>query len=177
MTRQDPTPKPVAFIGFGDESVTPQAIVYSVAIFSIQKQIEAEAALSDAKRTVGLTDEDRIHCKSMFGEHARLKTCWSKVTPESIRSMIEKLCETLAPIQERPISFFMPNTSISIEPLEPSEKPALLESKGIASMGCMGIQTILVERYGHGATNLWTDPDTTKIPWWQGKLNIQGEVL
>ncbi|HPV83385.1 MAG TPA: hypothetical protein PK866_09680 [Nitrospira sp.] len=169
MTTQDPTAKPVEFIGYGDESITPQAIVYSVAIFSVQKQIEAEAALSASKRLVGLTDEDRIHCKSMFGHHARQKTCWGKVSPEKISWMIEQLCAKLASLQERPISFIMPNTRISIDPLESGGKPTLLDAKGIASLGCSMIQPILVERYGYGATILWTDPDRTKIPWWGGQ--------
>lgn len=169
MTREDPTPKPVAFIGYGDESITPEAIVYSVAIFSIQKQIEAEAVLSAAKRSVGLTDEDRIHCKNMFGDHARRRTCWGKVSPEQISMMIEQLCKALVPIQERPISFVMPNTGLSIDPLEPDGTPTLLDAKGIASLGCSMIQTTLIDRYGYGATTVWTDPDTTKIPWWEGQ--------
>lgn len=129
MTTQDPTTKPVEFIGYGDESITPQAIVYSVAFFSVQKQIEAEAALSASKRLVGLTDEDRIHCKSMFGHHARQKTCWGKVSPEAITSMLEQLCEMLTPIQERPISFFMPNTRMTFDPLGPGGNPTLLDPK------------------------------------------------
>lgn len=169
MTRQAPTSLPLGFIGYGDESLTDQAIAYSAAVFSVGRHAEAEAVLSKAKRSVGLTDGDRIHCKSMFGNDARRKTCWGKVSPEKITWMIEQLCDSLVEIQERPISFVMSRSRMRIAPLEAEERPTLLEGKGIASMGCMAVFTALIERYGYGAIDLWIDPDATKIPWFDGK--------
>lgn len=169
MSSQDPVPLPLKFVGYGDESITAHAIVYSAAVFSVQKRSDAEAALSAAKQSIGLTDTDRIHCKNMFGNDARRKTCWGRVTPEKISLMLERLCESLVPIQERPISFMMPRSGMTFKPLEPEEKPTSLEGKGIASIGCNAVYTILVERYGYGAINLCIDPDATKIPWLDGK--------
>ena len=169
MTRQDPTPLPLQYLGYGDESLTDEAIVYSVAIFSIEKQAAAEAALCEAKQSVGLSTDDRIHCRSMFGNMARAKTCWSKVEPKSITSMIERLCETLAAIQERPFIFVAPRSWLNIAPLEPEGQPTSLDEKGIASIGFDGIHAHLFERYGYGAINVWIDPDSSKIPWFDGR--------
>src|SRR5437879_6430330 len=90
-------------LAFGDESATPDLVVYALAIFRPERADEARTLLSAVKRPLEISGETRLHARLMFSHRQRKGTPWQGVKPKQIEDMVRRLVEGLRLIGNQPI--------------------------------------------------------------------------
>jgi hypothetical protein len=156
---------------YADESISRSIIVCAAAVFPIDQVSVAETALASMKEALGLPPTTSLHCRIIFNGNERQRHPeWKTVPPKAINSAIVDLCRSLTVIGHRPIAMVSKPTSVVI-PSAPGEesKGTNLDGKGQAAIAFQSLDFHLTQLYGYGATKLWIDPDSTKIPWLKGK--------
>lgn len=172
MKRAQSTPVELRYYGYADESITDEIIAFGSAVFAVDRVPLAEATIAEAKASIGLGQNEKIHSRVMFHAPARRNTAWKIIHPNDIFPMVVRLLEDLKAIGERPLISVAPVSRIAFLGFDDQKKSETrLEGKGIASLGFQGIQVNLVQRYGYGGIKIWVDPDKSKIPWLGGRRN------
>jgi hypothetical protein len=169
--RKQPTKVEHSVSAYADESITSKIIVCAAAVFPVAQVFVAETALASMKEALGLSSTTPLHCRIIFnGSERQRHPEWKNVSPQAINAEIVALCQSLLVIGHRPISVVSKPTTVVI-PSAPGEESngANLDGKGQAAIGFQTLGFHLTQLYGYGATRLWIDPDSTKIPWLKGK--------
>ena len=150
---------------YGDESVTPEVVAFAVALFPQDRVPEAESALVEAKRHVGVAPEAKLHCRELFNEAARKKTAWANVELKAVWAALRQLCERLARIAHRPLVSIIDRASVPPEAIARESPLGELTEKGLVSLAYFAVQAGLFHKFGVEGGRLWIDPDKTRIPW------------
>lgn len=86
MKRAQPTPVELRYYGYADESITDEIIAFGSAVFAVDRVPLAEATIAEAKASIGLGQNEKIHSRVMFhapakadkrGRESFLKGSWA----------------------------------------------------------------------------------------------------
>ncbi|MEP6887366.1 MAG: hypothetical protein ABI945_03490 [Nitrospirales bacterium] len=160
MDYQQPSNPPWTYV---DESIKANVIVCGALIVSIEKVVEAEMTLQQAKESVGVSSDVTLHCSKMFHPDGRRGTAWAHLEAAQINAMVFNLCRDLKKIVHRPLVSIFP-TSWPTAPALDGAPRISLSDKGIAILAYQAIFPRLTLEYGKGV-RVWIDPDSTMIPW------------
>ena len=154
---------------FADDSVTQNVVACAVAVFQEERVAAAEEILCSEKVAVGIPADERLHCRVMFSDHGRRGTPWEQLGPKGVYALVERICERVRHLSERPLVSVVDPRGVPPGPLTPGGPIRALDPKAIATMTYMGAWGGLLRRHQVGGFRLWIDPDSTKIQWGSGR--------
>lgn len=82
------SPEELAVVGFGDESENDELLVYALALFRPPRINAARAALAEMKRSVGVPEGTKLHCRIVFSGQRRRDTPWATVNHARIQEAV-----------------------------------------------------------------------------------------
>jgi hypothetical protein len=165
---------------FGDESCGQTFVAYGVLLVCETQMSDAEAILTEVKKRFGGEDGHRLHCREMFGGHARSKTPWANLSMADVFNLYEALMTRLRDANLRRLVAIARKSdfpdrlpALPMQHIDPSlnvsprwTKEMQLGEKQLAAWCAQGVMIPLT---ASGQVRLWADPDKTSIEWLDGK--------
>ena len=152
-----------AVIGFGDESEDQDSLVYALAIFRPARTDDARRALAGMKRSLGVPEGARLHCRVVFSGQRRRGTPWANVNHSRIEDAVRTLVSEVRTLGEAPEIGVLDRRRVPLLPTAPGHPDREWRSKETlalaANLAIMGAVT----RYGVDRVRIVIDRDSTRI--------------
>jgi hypothetical protein len=150
-------------IAFGDESENDTHLVYALAIFRSERTDEARAALARMKRSLGVPESTRLHCRVVFSGQRRRGTAWAATNHRQIENAVRGLAVEIHNLNETPEIGVIDRRRVPLLPTSPGHADRVWRAKetlGLAAnIAIMGA----VSRFGIDRVRFIIDRDKTQI--------------
>lgn len=160
-------------IGFGDESVYRETLVYAFAGLPRQSESAALAMLADVRKKFAIPETARLHCRTFFSGDSRKKLGLSFLSRQDIEQLYSTILDELKKLTcECRFSFTKRPDSKTITLMQP-HFPALQNTdKGllVILLNCCFSQPPKDSlRFKIFDAELWVDVDKTPVEWFDVK--------
>ena len=84
------------YVAFGDGSSNVAGSFYGLVLIPESSIADLELKIQAVKTSYGGQNDHTVHCRELFNEHARAKSCWSHLSYEDVISLCGSIMEAVA---------------------------------------------------------------------------------
>jgi hypothetical protein len=96
------------YVAFGDGSSNPAGTFYGLALIPESGIRDLEQKIIDVKLRHGGKPNSSVHCRELFGEHARVNTDWSHLSSDGAVSLCGAVLQATASFDPKYLAGFVP---------------------------------------------------------------------
>ncbi len=148
---------------FGDESEDHELFVYALAIFRPDHTDEARTVLANMKRSLGVPEDTRLHCRIIFSGQRRRGTPWANVNPPLIQDSVHALVTAVRRLDETPEIGVIERRRVPLLPSVPGHPHREWRPKETLGLAANAAIMGAVLRYGIDRVRVVIDHDETQI--------------
>lgn len=164
----------MAFLGYGDNSESNNAVTYGVVLLAEELEEHALAALKEVKAAAGGKDDSRIHCRQLFRPEARAKTAWAHLNEDGAFQLCLSVARSLTEIGMRSQVGFVDNREVAPQVNLPGNAPPIKTIREhLPVYAFRGLAGILDAQVGWDNIRFVLDPDTSRVRWGGRKRQTQ----
>ena len=154
---------------FGDESSFLNGLTtYAIVGVWSENQNVTEDAFRQLKLSFGGKADSRIHCRELFGIHARAKSDWAHLRDQDVGRFLLSLTKLADQFQLRRNVGFVDGSRApkSLLGVGSIESKCELSEKHLCTLAFVAAAAQVFQQLGPDKVKYWIDPDKTKIDWW-----------
>lgn len=157
---------------FGDESSFPNGLTtYAIVGVWSKNQKVTEDAFRQLRLSFGGKSNSRIHCRELFGIHARAKSDWAHLSDRDVGEFLLSLAKLADQFKLRRSVGFVDGSRapMSLPGIGSIESRCELNEKHLCTLAFVAAAAQVFQQLGPNRVKYWVDLDKTKIDWWGQK--------